>query len=224
MVVGGGGGGDGGWVRRGPSGVARTPAEVTGVALATTESCDLLRGGRLTIGEPWPVGEERPLRVKPIGDRWFGEERPPGAKALSGAEPPRATAAAATALTAAAAAAAVAISAVVAEPRLRTGIWSGRWKVGESPPSSLSCCRRMRRILEFQWFLIVLSVRPGSIWAILAHLVPICCTSSMISWSSSSVSSSLLTEGHTWLCHLRAKDASGWNDAWKDYTGSSGQG
>ena len=34
----------------------------------------------------------------------------------------------------------------------------------------------MRRILEFQWFLIALSVRPGSIWAILAHLVPICCT------------------------------------------------
>jgi hypothetical protein len=39
--------------------------------------------------------------------------------------------------------------------------------------SSLSCCRWMRRILEFQWFLIALSVRPGSIWAILAHLVPI---------------------------------------------------
>ena len=42
--------------------------------------------------------------------------------------------------------------------------------------SSLSCCRRRRRILEFQWFLMALSVRPGSIWAILAHLVPICCT------------------------------------------------
>jgi hypothetical protein len=28
-------------------------------------------------------------------------------------------------------------------------------------------------------------------------LVPICCTSSMMSWSSASVHSSLLTEGHT---------------------------
>ena len=184
----------------------RAPAEVTDIALATTARFGLPRGGRLTIE---PVEEERLPSVKPIGDGWLGEGRPPGAKALSGAIPRRATAAAATALTAAAVAAALAISAVlVAEPRLRTGTWAVRLRAEESPPSSLSCCRRMRRILEFQWFLIALSVRPGSIWAILAHLVPICCTSSMISWSSSSVSSSLLTEGHTWLCHLRANDAS----------------
>ena len=188
-----------------PVRVARAPAEVTDVALATTARFGLPRGGRLTIG---PVEEERPPSVKPIGDGWLGEGRPPGAKALSGATPRRATAAAATALTAAAAAAAVAALAVVAEPRLRTVTWAVRLRAGESPPSSLSCCRRMRRIREFQWFLIALSVRPGSIWAILAHLVPICCTSSMISWSSSSVSSPLLTEGHTWLCHLRANDAS----------------
>jgi hypothetical protein len=50
-----------------------------------------------------------------------------------GAEAPRARAAAATALTAAAAAA-VATSAEVAEPRLRTGRFSERWKTGESPP------------------------------------------------------------------------------------------
>ena len=70
--------------------------------------------------------------------------------------------------------------------------------------SSFRCCRRMRRILEFQRFLIALSVRPGSILARLTHLVPISCTSATSSWSSSSVHSSLLTEGHTWLCHLRA--------------------
>ena len=48
------------------------------------------------------------------------------------------------------------------------------------------------------------AVRPGSIRAILDHLVPSFCTRSMMSWSSSSVHSSLLMEGHTWLCHLRA--------------------
>ena len=70
--------------------------------------------------------------------------------------------------------------------------------------SSFCCCRRMRRILEFQWFLTALSVRPGSIWAILAHLLPISCTSSTSFWSSASVHFSLLTEGLTWLCQLRA--------------------
>ena len=59
----------------------------------------------------------------------------------------------------------------------------------------------MRRILEFHRFLMALSVRPGIIVATFDHLVPICCTSSMMSWSSASVHSSLLTEGHTWLCH-----------------------
>ena len=139
----------------------------------------MLRGGRLLIG-----------------DRLFGElfpDRDP---------PPRALAAAAAALTAAAAAA-VAISAEVAEPRLRAGKFSC-WKTGELPPCSFSCRLRFLRIVEFQRFLIALSVRPGSILTILDHLVPICCTSSMISWSSSSVHSSLLTEGHKWLCHLRA--------------------
>ena len=74
-----------------------------------------------------------------------------------------------------------------------------------SSSSPLSCRRRMRRSLEFQWFLIALSLRPGSIVAILAHLVPISCTSSTSFWSSASVHSSLLTEGHTWWCHLRAR-------------------
>ena len=68
----------------------------------------------------------------------------------------------------------------------------------------MSCCRWMRRILEFQRFLIALSVRPGSIWAILAHLVPSCCTSSTSFWSSASVHFSVLIDGLTWLCHLRA--------------------
>ena len=39
-------------------------------------------------------------------------------------------------------------------------------------------------------------------WAILDHLVPSFCTSSIISWSSAPVHPVLLTEGHTWLCHL----------------------
>ena len=60
-------------------------------------------------------------------------------------------------------------------------------------------------LMEFHRFLIALSVRPGSCLAMSAHLVPTCCTSSMMSCSSSSVQSSLLTDGHKWLCHLRTR-------------------
>jgi hypothetical protein len=59
--------------------------------------------------------------------------------------------------------------------------------------------------MEFHRFLIALSVRPGSCLAISAHLVPTCCTSSMMSCSSSSVQSSLFTDGHKWLCHLHMR-------------------
>merc|ERR1740124_1160517 len=156
---------------------------------STCSCCCRPRSGGSTRGQgaPWPRCEPALLRGGrfPIGDRFGpGEKRPPRARAL-----------------AAAAAAAVATSTEVEEPRLRTGRFSGRWNRGESPPCSLSCCRRMRRIVEFQRFLIALSVRPGSICAILDHLVPSFCTSSIMSWSSASVHSSLLTEGHTWLCH-----------------------
>ena len=51
-------------------------------------------------------------------------------------------------------------------------------------------------LIEFHRFLIALSVRPGSCFAMCDHLVPICCTSCIISWSSSSVHSSLFTVGH----------------------------
>ena len=40
----------------------------------------------------------------------------------------------------------------------------------------VTCCRSMRRMREFQRFLIALSVRPGIICAICAHLVPIVST------------------------------------------------
>ena len=79
-------------------------------------------GGRIKIGHTQGGTARRALHG---GRLEIGEERV--------AEALRASAAAATALTAAAAAA-VATSAEVAEPRLRTGRFSGRWKTGESPP------------------------------------------------------------------------------------------
>ena len=60
-------------------------------------------------------------------------------------------------------------------------------------------------LIEFHRFLIALSVRPGSCLAMSAHLVPTCWTSSMMSCSSSSVQSSLFTDGHKWLCHLSTR-------------------
>ena len=68
-------------------------------------------------------------------------------------------------------------------------------------PAAHTFRRMFFRIVEFQRFLIELSVRPGSIWEILDHLVPYCSTSAMTLASSSGVHSSLLTVGHRWLCH-----------------------
>ena len=58
-------------------------------------------------------------------------------------------------------------------------------------------------MIEFHLFLMSLSVRLGmycsEIWA---HFVPISCTRSQISWSSSGVHSPLNSCGRKWLCHL----------------------
>ena len=57
-------------------------------------------------------------------------------------------------------------------------------------------------ILEFQLFLILLSVRSGNIFENWAHLLPLtlkCKNRSHRSWS---VQGSLLISGRRWLCHL----------------------
>mmetsp|Transcript_6453 Transcript_6453/g.21215 ORF Transcript_6453/g.21215 Transcript_6453/m.21215 type:complete len:214 (+) Transcript_6453:933-1574(+) len=89
----------------------------------------------------------------------------------------------------AATAAAVAMAAEVEEPRLRTGSSShalrvacARSSAGTPPTRSasgppLSWRRKFFRMVEFQRFLMALSVRPGSIFTILDHFVPIVCTS-----------------------------------------------
>jgi len=55
-------------------------------------------------------------------------------------------------------------------------------------------------IEAFQWFLTLLSVLPGSNFAITAHLGPISCITSRITLSSSSVHAALLIRGSKWLC------------------------
>lgn len=68
-------------------------------------------------------------------------------------------------------------------------------------------------IVEFQWFLIALSVLkckrsnmysnlPGSSFAISAHLFPSRWCASNIFLSSSGVHASFLMSGFKWLCHL----------------------
>ena len=63
----------------------------------------------------------------------------------------------------------------------------------------LLSCRR--RIVEFQWFLTELSVRPGNSFAISAHLFPNVACASRIIRSSSCVHGSFLMPGCKWLCH-----------------------
>lgn len=69
---------------------------------------------------------------------------------------------------------------------------------GEEEGSVLASLRRM---VEFQWFLIALSVRPGRSLAISAHLLPSCLCASISMLSSSSDHASFLIEGLRWLCH-----------------------
>lgn len=57
-------------------------------------------------------------------------------------------------------------------------------------------------IVEFQWFFIELSVRPGSILVIYAHLLPCAiCARNKIHYYSN-IHSDLRIEGFKWLCHL----------------------
>ena len=77
-----------------------------------------------------------------------------------------------------------------------------QWPVGSACGAMAGWRQGGGALIEFHRFLIALSVRPGSCLAMSAHLVPTCWTSSMMSCSSSSVQSSLLTDGHKWLCHL----------------------
>mmetsp|Transcript_26908 Transcript_26908/g.54814 ORF Transcript_26908/g.54814 Transcript_26908/m.54814 type:complete len:313 (-) Transcript_26908:428-1366(-) len=80
---------------------------------------------------------------------------------------------------------------------------------------SLNCSLSMRREaspwrceettwrlrVEFQWFLMALSVRPGSSFAISAHRFCSRLWASMSKASSSGVQRSLRTLGSSWLCH-----------------------
>lgn len=57
-------------------------------------------------------------------------------------------------------------------------------------------------IVEFQWFFIELSVRPGNIFVIYAHLLPCAiCARNKIHYYSN-IHSDLRIEGFKWLCHL----------------------
>ena len=61
-------------------------------------------------------------------------------------------------------------------------------------------------MMEFQWFLMVLSVRPFSTFDISAHLF-VCSLFYRYSTSSSSnVQEDFLTLGSRWLCHLSRQD------------------
>jgi len=66
-------------------------------------------------------------------------------------------------------------------------------------------CKKFRIlffILEFQWFLIALSVRPGKKEVISTHLLPFNLWQRNNTHSSSSLQASLLILGFKWLCHL----------------------
>jgi len=62
----------------------------------------------------------------------------------------------------------------------------------------------LRFSVEFQWFLIALSVRPGRKCAMRAHALPNAPCRSASTRSSSRVHSPRLMLGSRWLCHLRA--------------------
>mmetsp|Transcript_19212 Transcript_19212/g.48906 ORF Transcript_19212/g.48906 Transcript_19212/m.48906 type:complete len:458 (-) Transcript_19212:212-1585(-) len=77
-------------------------------------------------------------------------------------------------------------------------MWSG-WQLSLRGHISFIFCS-LRRIEEFQWFLIELSVRPGSALAISAHLLPtLACSASSFS-SSSGVHASFRMPSSSWLC------------------------
>ena len=59
-----------------------------------------------------------------------------------------------------------------------------------------------RRMVEYQRFLMLLSVRPGSSRAISLHLVPTVLSACTMRWSSSALQCSLFTSGLSRLCHL----------------------
>jgi hypothetical protein len=61
----------------------------------------------------------------------------------------------------------------------------------------------LRFMVLFQWFLMALSVRPGSSLAMVAHLLPCCACAFRMRRSSSSVKVSLRTSGFSWLHQLR---------------------
>ena len=62
----------------------------------------------------------------------------------------------------------------------------------------------LRSSVEFQWFLMALSVRPSSFLAMLAHLFPYTLCQRMMVMSSSSVNGCLFTAGLSWL-HQRSR-------------------
>lgn len=57
-------------------------------------------------------------------------------------------------------------------------------------------------ILQFQWFLMVFSGRPGRKREMEDHLFPKACTPSTNTHSSHSLHSCLVTPSFKWLCHL----------------------
>mmetsp|Transcript_11406 Transcript_11406/g.38894 ORF Transcript_11406/g.38894 Transcript_11406/m.38894 type:complete len:333 (-) Transcript_11406:78-1076(-) len=68
-------------------------------------------------------------------------------------------------------------------------------------PSSASRCLNCCRSAEFQWFFTALSVRPGSNFAISAHLLPYRLWPSSRMASSSALHASFLMLSSSWLCH-----------------------
>lgn len=69
----------------------------------------------------------------------------------------------------------------------------------EEPPLCLLNVKDDELLNELQWFLIALSVRPGTSLLISVHLLPISCCSRLTIMLSSSVNGLLLIRGSKWL-------------------------
>ena len=67
--------------------------------------------------------------------------------------------------------------------------------------TSFPCCWNFLWIVEYQWFLMSLSDRPGNCLAMFAHLFPWCSCKAIKIASSSSVHSPFLSSGSRWLTY-----------------------
>uniref|UniRef100_A0A804PZ04 Uncharacterized protein n=1 Tax=Zea mays TaxID=4577 RepID=A0A804PZ04_MAIZE len=94
--------------------------------------------------------------------------------------------------------------------RWRSGteaVVAGRsWRAHPAALAWAAAALRWRSSVEFQWFLTELSVRPWSIRAMVAHLLPCCACAATMMASSSGVKARRSTLGLSWLHHRRRHD------------------